>query len=296
MSIDCVLVTPPVAPALAEMTFPLYRQLMASSDPGVVAIAAMKEGQPIALVLARFLASAELLSLYVSPSHRRQGVGRSLLAALEAELNRRGCRDVATTWIRKSPGVDVFADLLQGQGWSPPQPRMILYLAERARLAHANWILGFTTLPPGHTIVPWSDVTPEQIQTLRQAIRFEGWVPAGLIPFDHMGTAPDGSLPEPQLNLACIAWGEVVGWNFAHRLNAHTVRATCTYVRTDLQQHLLMLALWREFFLRLADTEYREISWGVFLENKAMVAFNDKYMSPYLSRRSESWGSRKNLG
>ncbi len=158
-----------------------------------------------------------------------------------------------------------------------------------------SWIHAFSNLPVGHAVIPWSDLEPEQIITLQQAIRFEGWVPPELMPFDFAGKGIDGALPEQKLNLACTVWGEVVGWNFAHCINAQAARVSCTFVRPDLQQQLFMLNLWREVFVRLVDTEYRNISWAVCVKRNAMVNFNDKYMAPFLSQRSETWGSSKVL-
>ncbi len=298
MTIQFILLTSVEAPALAEMTFPRYRPLLASSDGSVVALTSVKEGKAIALALAAVPAlpsRVELLSIYVNASHRRQVVGRELLAALEVELARRRCREVGTVWMSSMPGAEAFAALLQRQGWFPPQSRMVVYRAELTRLGTASWMNAFASLPEGHVIIPWSDLTPQQIMTLQQAIRFEGWVPPELAPFDFAGKGIDGAVPEQKLNLACVVWGDVVGWNFAHRIDAQTVRISCTYVRPDLQQQLFMLALWREVFVRLVDTEYRNISWAVSVDRSSMVNFNDKYMAPYLSQRSETWGSRKVL-
>jgi GNAT superfamily N-acetyltransferase len=294
MTTQFILLSKTDAPALAELTFPHYRSLLVSSDTDVVALAAVKEGEAIALVLA-CPREAKLLSLYVTALHRHQGVGRGLLAALETELARRGCRDVCTVWMSSAPGAEAFAALLRGQGWSRQQARMVIYRAEFARLGEASWLHAFASLPAGHAIVPWSDLEPEQLIKLRQAIRFEGWVPSDLVPFDFADKGIDGALPEQKLNLACIVWGDVVGWNFAHRIDAQTIRVSCTFVRPDLQQQLVMLALWREAFVRMADTEYRTMSWAVSVGREAMLNFNDKYMTPYLSRRSESWESRKVL-
>ncbi len=292
MTTQIVLLSNTDGPTLAEMTFPHYRSLLGSADTDMVALAAMQNGQAVALVLAR-PGAATLLSLFVTASHRRQGVGRRLLAAMETELARHGCQEVGAVWMSSMPGAAAFAALLRRQAWSLPQARMVIYRAERARLGEASWLFGLAGLPDGHAIVPWSDLVPEQMSKLRQAIHFEAWVPPDLVPFDFAGIGIDGAASEQKLNLAYIVWGDVVGWNFAHRIDAQTVRASCTFVRPDLQQQLIMLALWREAFVRAAALEYRTISWAVSVARQAMVTFNDKYMAPYISQRVESWESRK---
>ncbi|MEY3787605.1 MAG: hypothetical protein RLZ75_1812, partial [Pseudomonadota bacterium] len=226
---------------------------------------------------------------------RRQGIGRGLLGALEDEMLLRGCAEIDAVWMNGALGTEGFAALLQGHQWMLPQPRMIVYRAERERLGNASWIHAFAHLPIGHAIVPWLELGPEQLMNLKQAIRFEAWVPPELMPFDFSDQGIDGAPSEKRLNLAYTVWGEVVGWNFAHHLNTNTARISCTFVRPDSQQQLFMLNLWREVLVRLVDTEYQVISWAVFVERSAMINFNDMYMSPYLQQRSETWGSSKAL-
>lgn len=292
MNISIGLLPPGRGHALWSMTFPRYRPLLAVTDPAIVALVASAPERPLALALAR-QEGAELLSLYVHPSQRRCGLGRRLLAALETELAGRGCRAVSTVWMSGTPGAEAFAALLEDRGWSPPQPRMVVYHAELERLGAAAWMHAFAGLPAGYAILPWAELTAAQLATLRQVIRFEGWVPAELDPFAFAGRGIDGAAPEPALSLACTLWDEVVGWNLAHRIDAETVRISCTFIRPDMQQQLLMLTLWREAYMRQVATTYRRISWAVAAERAAMVGFNDKYMGPYLRRRSETWASRK---
>lgn len=281
--------------ALAAMTFPHYRPLLADADAAdLLALAVMRDGQPCALLLAR-RGEATLLSLFVAASQRRQGLARRLLAALEQQLARGGGHAVATAWMDNMPAAAAFAALLRDAAWAEPQPRMVLYRAELSRLAQADWLLGLAGPPAGHAIVPWSGLAAGQLATLRQAVRFEAWVPPDLVPFDFAGAGLDGATAEPRLALAYTVWGEVVGWNLAHRLDADTVRASCTFVRPELQQQLLMLSLWRAAFGAAAAAGYRTVSWAVARQRTAMLAFNDRFMTPYLAQRSESWASGKRL-
>lgn len=296
MNTEFVLLTAIDAPAQAMMTFPKYRPLLYLSEPNVTVVAARQDGQVIALALAVLAGDkAEILSLYVSTCYRRQGIGRGLLGALEDEMIRRGCSEMGAVWMNGASGTEGFAALLHGHQWTLPQPRMIVYRAELERLSNASWIHAFAHLPIGHAIVPWIELGTEQLINLKQAIRFEAWVSPELIPFDFSDQGIDGAPSEKRLNLAYTVWGEVVGWNFAHHLNTNTARISCTFVRPDSQQQLFMLNLWREVLVRLVDTEYKTISWAVFVERSAMINFNDAYMSPYLQQRSETWGSSKVL-
>lgn len=281
-------------PYLADAIFTPYRSLLTNANPDVVSFVETEKRRVIALILALTREPA-LLFLHVTPMHRRKGVGQRLLAALEAELAMRSCRYLDVAWVRDRSGGEGFAAFLQEQGWPSPKPHMILYGADTQRLVDASWMQAFDILPTGHAIVPWSDLKPEQLVKLRQAIRFESWVPVELVPFNFLGNRVDGSPPEKKFNLAYVVWGNVVGWNFAHRVDAQTVRVSCTFVHPSLQQQLCMLALWREIFNRLTASDYRHIHWVVSVERESMVNLNDKSMLPYLSMRSEILRSRKFL-
>ncbi|MES2295985.1 MAG: GNAT family N-acetyltransferase [Pseudomonadota bacterium] len=282
--------------ALSGMTFPKYRHLLSLSDPRVAGVVALQDGMPVALALAAIQKdTATLLSLYVSEDHRRQGTGAATLTALEAEVAGRGCGGIETVWMSAPIEVNAFAFVLQRLHWSSPQARMHVYRATCDSLASVGWIRRFADLPFGHSIVPWQLVTPAQLTRLKQAIRFESWIPADLDPFAFAGDGFDGAPSEPALNLACIANDEVVGWNLAHRIDAACVRVSCTYVRPALQAQLLMLAMWRDFFERLSLTAYQQVSWAVSVEREAMIRFNEKFMLPYTSASLTSWGSNKSL-
>jgi GNAT superfamily N-acetyltransferase len=282
------------ASLLSAMTFPNYRPLLAPLERDTAAVAAYRDGVPIALALAQ-RGQGQLLSIFVAAEHRRQGVGGGLLRTLQRALADSGCSACYAIWMDSMVGADGFRALLLGQAWSAPAARMIIYRAELARLAEAKWILNMADAPEGHAIVAWSSLAPEQIKRLRQAIRFEGWVPADLDPFQFAGLGIDGALSEPQLNFAYTVWGDVVGWNFGHRINAGTVRASCTFVRPNLQNELTMLALWRHAFFSATRAGYRRVSWAVSVTRPAMMKFNDRYMSPYLSQRVTSWVGHKVL-
>jgi GNAT superfamily N-acetyltransferase len=289
------LLSPLQAPRWKRMTFPRYGTLLHSAGKDFVALAATVDQLPAGLAFAH-LGDTELLSLWVLPSRRRKGVGQGLIAHLEIHLRQLGCPEVRTVWMSGSPGADAFARLLQRQDWATPQLRMVVYKAFLARLGEAEWMHNFAVLPEGCALVPWASLTSSQLVTLKQAIHFENWVPADLDPFAFIDLGIDGAQPEPSMSLACTQWGDVVGWNLAHRINANTVRISCTYVRPDMQQHLLILALWREAFQRQAGSGYQNLSWAVAADRSTMVTFNDRFMGSYVRQRTETWGSRKELG
>src|SRR5688572_5969870 len=81
------------------MTFPRYRPLLGFDPalPRVVGIGAWDENRPVALALGGIHPDdplAELLSLYVEPSHRGRGVATRVLSEAEAEFAQGGAQEV----------------------------------------------------------------------------------------------------------------------------------------------------------------------------------------------------------
>ena len=77
----------------ADLTFPSYRAALHSAE-SIIAVSASVGGAAAGLGLARI--DGDVLSIAVRDAHRRQGIGRALLARLEEELSAAGaaCRDV----------------------------------------------------------------------------------------------------------------------------------------------------------------------------------------------------------
>lgn len=122
-------VAAPEADAVAPLTWSTYQPLLAAPDPTgrTCGLATWSGGVPIALAVSA--ASREhrladgcqsLLSLAVAPAWRRQGMGRRLLAELEAVLARRGIRSLSTSFSDRLPGAAAFAALLAAAGWDAP--------------------------------------------------------------------------------------------------------------------------------------------------------------------------------
>jgi GNAT superfamily N-acetyltransferase len=287
------LLEPGCGQAAGALTFPRYRHLLALQQANIIMLQAGPAHRPTGFLLAR---QGELLSLFVTASMRGQGVGGYLLQAYEGELRRRDVVRMHTVWTDGTPGARSFAASLGRAGWSAPQARMVIYGASFQRLGLALWMNAFNHLGPEFWLGSWEELAASQLTALRQVVRFEGWVPPELDPFKFTGVGMDGAASEPRFNLACTFHDEVVGWNLAHRLDATTLRVSCTLVRPDLQHHLLMLALWREVFRRNQDAAYSRVSWGVAVAREPMVAFNDRHFAAYVDRRATSWGSVKDLG
>ncbi len=85
--------------------------------------------QPVGLALAKICPdgqSAEVLSIFVQPNCRQQGVGAALLQRLVAELSLRGAKSVHLVYTTGQSTTPALERLLQKGNWTSPQPRMLV--------------------------------------------------------------------------------------------------------------------------------------------------------------------------
>jgi GNAT superfamily N-acetyltransferase len=65
---------------------------LAIKDPNHYCLLAMKDGEIIGIALGQVLGGVGRIDwMAVAPEHRRQGVGKKLMTAVEKEMHRRGC-------------------------------------------------------------------------------------------------------------------------------------------------------------------------------------------------------------
>ncbi|MCP4359739.1 MAG: TIGR03032 family protein, partial [Chloroflexi bacterium] len=91
-------------------------------------VTATRSTQTLGLILAASHPdgdSAEVLSLFVAPEHRRQGLGLTLLTTLENILANKNCNRLNLVYQTNWPDIAAIEGLLQKSGWSLPQTHML---------------------------------------------------------------------------------------------------------------------------------------------------------------------------
>jgi GNAT superfamily N-acetyltransferase len=274
------------------LTYPIYRPRLptVSSDGNTVAIGASVSGKPIGLAIAEIQEnqSAKVLSLFVMPSHRHQGIGKALLTRLEEELYLKKCTSVKFVYTTGQPTTSTVEHLLDKCGWSPPQSRRVICKASTHEMSNAPWIRRRWQLPASYSIFPWVEITPEE-RVVIQEQKTESWIHPDLIPFKY-----EESL-EPINSLGLRYQGQIVGWLITHRTAPDTIRYSCGYMQPRLQN------LGRFTFLIIRAIQLQaEVNipfgiWTTHLEHTSMVNFAKKHMKPYLIYLKETKGSSKLL-
>ncbi len=292
--------------ALAQMTFPAYRHLLALDPaprhPGQgdrrlvqpLAIAAFGADAPVGLVLAEMGLGAgcvpEMLSLYVAAEWRNHGIGTTLVSALEQALVDEGCRRVTAVYTTGKPGIAALERVLEKRRWSPPSTRTVVVRFTPEEAARTDWFGRFALPASDFEIVPWSTLTAEARAAIRRSHEERPWIARGLEPWRH-----DSYGFDPVSSLGLRYRGEVVGWVINHRLEPDVVRFTCSFVRGDLSRRGRILPLYTESIRRLAKTGCRWCTFVTPVEYKEMIEFIHRRCARYVSFVGETRGSTKVL-
>jgi GNAT superfamily N-acetyltransferase len=288
--IDVVPLSSEQAASYAAFTFPSLRPLIDDErEVRPVMFGARAGEDPVGLSfgLAAPNRQFELLSLYVSPLWRGQGVASRLLRALEEHYEAEGCV-LGAHFFTLAEHEHGPARFLMSNGWSSPTIRQVI-CQTTTELILASPLRAFARLPRGYRIVGWAEVTPAQRAAIRERSEREpGWYPAQLDPFLQ---EQDCLL---ETSIALLNDNTVVGWLFSHALDEQTLRMTCSFVAKELERLTRVLHLWWEAGVRQdARTAMRRTIWTVPVQYGAHVQFVMKRVKPWMESVSYACTSIK---
>jgi len=294
------------------LTFPAYRHLL-DLRPGVrhpdrgdrraiqpLGFAAVEGGKPQGLVLGcvpfgspdpslELANDPELLSVYVAPAARRQGIAGALLQRLEEAVAAAGFRRLSTVYMTGPSEIESLERILQRRQWSPPQPRMLILKGTLQEIVAAPWY-GKYQRRDHFEFFPWSELSAEDLERLRTSHQETGWIAKDLVPWHY-----DTATLEPGSSIGIRLAGEVVGWVINHRLGDDTVRFTCSFIRRDLARRARILPAYSESIRRAHEADLRRLMFSVPMHHPAMVGFALRWCAPWLSFQGETRGSAKEL-
>ena len=191
------------------MTFPAYRHLLALQpakrlprEPEQrliqpVAMVARTAANPVGLALAELPVrgedgAPELLSVFVAPEHRGRGIGTALVEAIEKALGSRGARSVEAVYTTGKPSIAAVERIFEKRGWDAPTLRTITVRFTMAEALATPWYGRMGLLPQGAAIFSWTDLTDAERSHIRESNERTPWIPHGLEPWRHDGSASTG--------------------------------------------------------------------------------------------------------
>lgn len=279
----------------SRFTFPVMRSLLAGDVPFVrILVGALDGGTPVGLALAAANPEKglfELLSLYVTPMLRFQGVGRRLLAQAEQEGRHHGCTG---GWHFLTVPADDQGALrfLLKTGWTVAQVRQLVLKSPLRRRPEVP-ALARAPRRPGFRVIGWHEVTAGQrAAMLARHQREAPWYSPTLDPFLH----EPGCLAETSVALV-DARDSVVGWLIAHQVGDTTHRVTCANVSPELRRLGLLLTLVADSLDRQArDTTLTDVIWTVPMEMTAMTRFMRRRFAPWMDMFGYACTAHRRLG
>lgn len=256
----------------------------------LVGISASVAGEMVGLAIAEITPTqentpqAEVLSLFVLPEYRHQGIGTTLVKYLETALAAQKCPQVMVKYQATELTASALEPLLRQRNWQPPKETFWLAKMSMEKIAQAPWLYKHI-LPDSFTIFPWSELTDAEKQQIQQTLDY----PASLSPFE------DDSRLEPLNSLGLRYGEEVVGWIVTHRVAPDTIRYSTMFVAQQFQKLGRGVALIAESLKRQIASPVPNCTWGVAMENQQMAQFLRRRLAPYTTFISESRQCGKRL-
>ena len=276
-----------------HLTYPLWRNRLHRAEyrDSIVAVGAESNLESIGLAIANLIPhtnKAQIVSLYVKPKYRQRGIGGMLLERLSKKLSGLGYCQLELRYTAQTNSTVALERLLSQQGWSVPQPKMLVCHSIAEKMRQAPWLHSYR-LPQTFRIFPLVQLTRQEYQTIQQQQACQPWYPEILSPFQ-------GELPvEPLNSLGLRYQGEVVGWMATHRIAADTIRYTSLFVRQDLQKMGRAIPLIAEAIKLQLKSHVPRYTCATQVNNQPMVNFVRRRLQPFLTQVRESKQSHRLL-
>ncbi len=242
-------------------------------NPGFLALGAMKDGKPVGLLVGCFDSKNEtggVKSLFVSPLHRRQGVGKLLQAEFASWSERKGARWImAEYYLRRDKSDNSATPFFAAAGWQEPILERAFYRIQRVNLdAVLDLPWAKRTLPDYMQIIPWVELKEPQLAKIRSLERrIKKSDPMYLSPFFRIP-------PEPRTSLSLWEGDQALGWGINASPVQDTVVFTRWYLRPDQRRaaHGAFMVLLAESVRRVQEPGPRVLTglFNVSSENASM--------------------------
>lgn len=261
----------------------------------ILGLAAVENEEMVGLLMAELRKNPEndiltacILSLFVHPENRQQGIATGLVKRLETHAKEVGCSKIEISYQSSELTKIALEPLLQKLQWQTPKLSLILARFDTEHITQAPWVHHYR-LPKGFAIFPWAQLTETQERRIQQRQKEKVWYPESLSPF------LEPSKLEPLNSLGLTYQGEVVGWMSNHRVAPDTIRYTTMFVEKKLQKRGLGAILIAESFMLQIASDIPYYTFAVGESNQPMLQFVERRFRAYLTSFEEAYYSEKVL-
>ena len=233
---------------------------------------------------------AYVVSLYVEPTSRNKGIGTALLQKIEEYLKKESGLIVCLNFKHEEPDEVPLQKVLEKCGWERPQVHGYQFYSTIERfLTDLAWTQRQRTYPYHSYIFPWTNLTAEEKQKLKEEEGPNSWRATQTSPFFF-----DGHF-EPQTSLGLRVEGEVVGWIINHLIKPDTLLYGSYFVRPRFRGLGHSIGLLLESIKLQKKAGIPVLTWYVNASDNAVKTFYQKLLSPCVTREEEWWSSAKPL-
>lgn len=277
---------------LEKYTFPNIRKQMQSVDikNPILAVSVRKNNNIVGLCISEFdlgQSHSEIISFYLEPEYRNQGIGKELLNKTEQILSQKGYEEVRTYFWSSWESFEATKHILETEGWSEPEKLMHVFRTDIARVMNIPWREN-VVLPDGYEIVPWTWISPDEKKEIRDEQEFMPYFPDSLSPFYH----EEKIAYHPSLALKYK--DRVVGWLITYWNTPTTLEYNNIFIRKEYRLGMRTpLEMIRVASMRQVEQGVPDILWSVGEENSLLEQYLDKKFGNYSDKATIYRASKK---
>jgi GNAT superfamily N-acetyltransferase len=264
--------------------------LMQAASP-MLAFGAVASGTPIGLGLFRRIGAgmnAQALSVAVDANHRKQGIGRAILAHGWQMLQDRGCRRLNAEFLSDSDSAEGRDRIrfLETCGFQPFEQGIHVRTGPFTALLDQDWLR--LTLPSAFSVDPWISLTANERQYLERCkgVEYE----------ETFSPFVDEDTLDRERSVLLRYKGSPIGWNLLEPVDEKTMlgRTMCVFIRH--RKLARGVGLFAESIRRLmAEGVYSNGMFFVSHENEPMRAFMERHFASPLLRKQVLWRSHQTI-
>ncbi len=265
---------------LEKYTFPNIRKQIQSIEikNPILAVSVRNNNDIVGLCIAEFDFSqpcSEIISFYLDPEFRNQGIGQELLNKTEQILRQKGYEEVRTYFWSSWESFKPTKHILKKQAWSEPEKLMDVFRTDIGRISEIPWREN-VQLPEGYEIVPWSWVSPDEKKEIRDEQEFIPFYDEAYSPFLHTEHLAYYT------SLALKFRDKVIGWLLSYWNSTSTIEYNNVFIRKEYRVGIkIPLEMIRIASMKQIEQNVPDIIWSAGQENTLLERFLDRKFGLY---------------